>query len=352
MRYQQSKEQSSEILRLVLPLMARQEAAFHPMSYALWYEHVTGLNPDLSRILTRHLETNQPLTEQEIQRLYMQHILARDVESFERVQQQFRALLDDTARHSARANIEATRCGDTLHDGQMRLADLAAPANGEPVRRIVGDLIDNTQRICVVTADLSAKLASSKREIDTLTERLERAQTEALLDPLTGLRNRRGFERALENRYRERGLVGSALLLADIDHFKEVNDRHGHLQGDKVIRAVAEILQAHIRGNDIVARLGGEEFVALLPDTSLAGASVLAERIRRSIAEKRILTASEHVAGHQVTVSVCIAIAHESETLARLIERADAAMYSAKKSGRNRVGLAAQSVTVAATLSG
>ncbi len=112
MRYSQDKEKSAELLRLVLPLMARQSAAFHPLSYALWYEHVSGINPALTQVLEKKLVGDAPLTDDEVYRLHAQHIVARDVEALERLQDQLRILLAETARTAADAGAEAGQFGD------------------------------------------------------------------------------------------------------------------------------------------------------------------------------------------------------------------------------------------------
>jgi diguanylate cyclase len=212
-------------------------------------------------------------------------------------------------------------------------------------------MLADTQKMQSVTQHLSAKLQARTDEVNSLTESLRRAQSEALLDSLTGLKNRRGLERAVEDLLREPpGLVGSALLLADIDHFKVVNDTYGHVLGDKVIRAVAHVLRSMIKGRDVAARLGGEEFAVLLPQTSLTGAAALAEQIRGTVAQGRIFRPDGSESIGQVTLSVGVAIARPGDTLETLLERADGAMYAAKRAGRNRVSLAgdtAASVTAA-----
>ena len=339
MRYLENKERSTEILRLALPLMARQLAAFHPLSYALWYEHCAGLNPDLSRILDGRLSANSALTEQDVWRLYAQHIAARDIEAFERLQLQLRNLLEDTAQSAASASIKAGEFGETLQD---RARMLAEPSDVERIRSVVADILQDTQKMQAVTADLSVKLQASTKEVNTLTESLRRAQSEAMLDSLTGLKNRRGFERAVEELQRDPpGLAGSALLVADIDHFKVVNDTYGHLLGDKVIRAVAHVLRSSIKGRDVAARLGGEEFAVLLPQTTLKGAAAVAEQIRGTVAQGRICRPDGNESIGQVTLSLGVAVAVAGDSLEALLERADAAMYAAKRAGRNQISLAA-----------
>jgi diguanylate cyclase len=210
-------------------------------------------------------------------------------------------------------------------------------------------MLVDTQKMQGVTQDLSAKLQARTNEVNSLTESLRRAQSEALLDSLTGLKNRRGLERAVEDLMRDAsGLLGSALLLADIDHFKIVNDTYGHVLGDKVIRAVAHVLRSNIKGRDVAARLGGEEFAVLLPQTSLIGAAAVAEQIRGTVEQGRICRPDGNESIGQVTLSVGVAIGRPGDTLEALLERADAAMYDAKRAGRNRVSVAGENSPSAA----
>ncbi len=125
--------------------------------------------------------------------------------------------------------------------------------------------------------------------------------------------------------------------MADIDFFKKINDTYGHLLGDKVIRAVAQVIHANVKGRDIAARVGGEEFAVLLPETTVTGAKALAEQIRTAVARGRIHRGDrdEQIGG--VTLSIGVAMAEPEEALEALIGRADAALYEAKRTGRNRV---------------
>lgn len=136
------------------------------------------------------------------------------------------------------------------------------------------------------------------------------------------------------------GLKGAALLIADIDHLKHINDTHGHLLGDKVLRVIAQVLRSNIKGRDVAARLGGEEFAILLPATSAEDAATLARQMCASVAQGRIRRGQGQEPIGQVTLSVGVAGAIPGDTLETLMERADRAMYSAKRAGRNRVELA------------
>lgn len=161
-----------------------------------------------------------------------------------------------------------------------------------------------------------------------------------LTDPLSGCFNRRGFEQQLRRELARaaRAHTDVALLALDLDHFKQVNDTHGHMVGDRVIAEVGELLRANARTDDVVARTGGEEFMILAPNTSFDGAQHLALRIVEAFRRRVFVEPSPRVT---LTVSVGVVADHvPSETIAEdLRARADEALYAAKRSGRNRVVL-------------
>lgn len=335
MRYYETREQSAELLRLTLPLMSQQAAAFHPQSYTIWYEHSAGINPRLTNVLEQRLSQNTPLNDEEVWRLYVNFVVARDAESMERIQQRLKAVLDDTSTSATNAGIEASQFSQTLtiHKNQ-----LMQPLPVEHLPTVVTELLADTERMRRVTEDLVEQLDRQKNEVQELTEQLERAEHQAKLDPLTGIFNRRGFEQQLQapepgSSTLRRGVV----LVADIDRFKQINDNYGHVLGDKVIRTVAQIIRGNIKGRDVAARIGGEEFAIFLPETSVRGAVALAEQIRATMAGCRIRRSGLEQPIAQVTLSVGIAEAGESDTLEAVLDRADRALYEAKRNGRNRV---------------
>jgi diguanylate cyclase (GGDEF)-like protein/PAS domain S-box-containing protein len=169
-----------------------------------------------------------------------------------------------------------------------------------------------------------------------LQQAVAREQFLARTDELTRVNNRRHFfdlakhEFAVAQRYQH----PLSVILFDIDHFKQINDTFGHQVGDEVLHQIAQIAGAHLRAADVLARYGGEEFVLLLPDSTTQQARVLAERIRKGIAERGIDTDIGNV---RVTMSAGIAeVLSQEDTLDRLIQRADQALYVAKEAGRNR----------------
>lgn len=161
------------------------------------------------------------------------------------------------------------------------------------------------------------------------------ARRDASLDPLTGLANRRTSERRLqtERARASRRQAALSVFMLDLDHFKRVNDTWGHACGDLVLVEVARVMQEELRGSDLGARFGGEEFLAVLPDTDAAQALQVAERIRERIAALEIAASDDRI---RVTASIGIATMLADEPMDALVARADAALYAAKAGGRNR----------------
>lgn len=172
---------------------------------------------------------------------------------------------------------------------------------------------------------LRARLRASLQHIAAL----------ATHDALTGIWNRRQIDQDLEAAVKHAQRTGHALcvLLVDVDHFKAINDQHGHAMGDEVLKVVAACLAGSLRAGDQVARYGGEEFLLLLPGTTLAQASVLAERLRAALQNSQALPEHET----NITASFGLAVWRAGESASHLVRRADRAMYRAKAAGRNRV---------------
>ncbi len=160
-----------------------------------------------------------------------------------------------------------------------------------------------------------------------------RLMAQATVDPLTGAFNRRHMERcaseAIERQ--RRTTASSSVLLIDIDHFKRINDQLGHAKGDSVLTAIVALIRKRARKLDLLFRIGGEEFMLLLPDTREADADALAGQLCASIAGSPLLE------GQQVTASIGVSELRAAESLDSWMKRADDAMYAAKKAGRNRV---------------
>jgi diguanylate cyclase (GGDEF)-like protein len=159
-------------------------------------------------------------------------------------------------------------------------------------------------------------------------------------DPLTGIPNRRGFDSRLSFgwEYAKRNKTPLSILMIDIDNFKEYNDTHGHLQGDKALKAAAKAIEGSLkRSVDVVARWGGEEFVALLQDTILSGALSVAERVRKNVEDTVIPCADSKATKITVSIGVNTHMPTQDSTAHEFIDGADQALYTAKRTGKNKV---------------
>ena len=178
-----------------------------------------------------------------------------------------------------------------------------------------------------------------KRYTERLRDNVQMSFEMAITDPLTGLYNRRYMESHLATLLEQAAARGKPLtaLLLDIDYFKVINDTHGHDAGDEVLREFATRIRKSIRGIDLACRYGGEEFVIVMPETDMAVAAIVAERLRRRIASESF-TIQQGAGAIEATISIGLATLDTADdTAATILKRADQALYRAKRDGRNRV---------------
>ncbi|MFI4875365.1 MAG: GGDEF domain-containing protein [Blastopirellula sp. JB062] len=226
--------------------------------------------------------------------------------------------LEDISR-DVRRNL-ATHQNSILHFKE-RINDLSGSHNEQAWQ----NLCEEAEQMLSPTMRLSSQIANAYDEIRQQANLLM-TFTESRTDPLTGLSNRRALDDSLDNMIamKSRYDFTFCLCIFDVDHFKRVNDKHGHLHGDRVLVEVSNLIDNCVRETDIVTRYGGEEFVVLMPSTDIYGASIFAERLR---------TSAEAQLG--VTISGGLAQVRGEDESRTLIARADAALYRAKANGRN-----------------
>jgi len=202
------------------------------------------------------------------------------------------------------------------------------------------ELFNNKEALQWVLAELARKNVDLNVEIARRQQLEEDLRRLATTDALTNVPNRRHFMETTENESRRFHRYGHplSLILFDIDHFKQVNDTHGHAAGDKVLSRLSQACTTALRDQDVIGRLGGEEFAVLLPETDLAAAAAVAERLRETV--ERV---SPGWSGGEFVVTISIGVtAWEADdaTIEPVLHRADGALYEAKRQGRNRVAMA------------
>lgn len=192
------------------------------------------------------------------------------------------------------------------------------------------------QEVAVRLQSLAERVAHMEQEAQVYRDHLEEQRQKALVDPLTGLPNRAAWSERLEQEMEQWQQRGNSLLIAmlDLDHFKRINDNYGHLAGDKVLKIIAGELRKRLRPGDFIARFGGEEFVLLVPNTSVTAGLKLVEGLRAAIA-----ACPFHFKGERVTITVSVGLSafRSGERSDHALKRADEALYRAKNAGRNRI---------------
>lgn len=187
------------------------------------------------------------------------------------------------------------------------------------------ELCREAEEILKPTLKLATQIANAYDEIRQQSANLM-TFTEVRTDPLTNVKNRRALDDAMQAQFAmlSRYDTPFSIVMFDMDHFKRINDEHGHLQGDKMLQDLARLLDEFVRETDIVTRYGGDEFVVVMPQTDLEGACMLSERLRANVQGKM-----------STTISGGVSSAQKGDTQESLLTRADAALYQAKTSGRN-----------------
>jgi len=335
-RYDQSKEKTAELLRLALGHMGKHPAAFNPLTFTLWYEYAASINPELITALDLALTKPAPIDDALVHKLYEEHIVSVDAEAVERIGVDMERLMRSVVHTASQTGHHAGAFGAQL----TGLTEALAANDAEALAPKLSEVLASASVMKNSVDSLQKKVSASQEEIARLRGDLERARGEALLDPLTGIFNRRGFEQKLQalitgNRTSD---DTHCLVMLDIDHFKKVNDTHGHLMGDRVIQAVGEILRVSVTQEaHAAARYGGEEFAILMPSASVDQSASLAESVRERTKAIKIRKRDTQEVLFSVTLSGGVASLQPCDDAAALIARADAALYQAKQTGRDRV---------------
>ena len=308
-----------------------------PRNYEIWYVYATGYNSALNKIINETLARNGKLTEADLEQIYetyLSHIKTTD--RIDKVGSRVIGEIDDVMKLISDALGMSASYDASLSGANKKLESVQ---DRDQLKKIVESLVKSTREMQDTNKALEQRLTLSKSEISNLQQSLEAIRAESLTDPLTGLGNRKYFDRSIEMAVQTALANGEplSLLMFDIDHFKSFNDSYGHLTGDQVLRLVGLSLKQTIKGQDITARYGGEEFAVVLPNTALRQALTVADHIRRAVMSKELKKKSTGEILGRVTISVGVSMLKPDDDTDSLIERADACLYAAKRNGRNRV---------------
>lgn len=329
---------AKKIARKAVPDMIHHRVPPTPENYAVWYMHATGRNRQLTQKMDKLIQANTEFTPTLNQQLF--ETFVSDLKQRQEIQRHTytaQSLMTDLLQLIGVVSNETSTYNESL-DSYM--TELSGKYQDAGVQKMMQEIVKKTAAMRDSGGDMSAKLAASKQEVEDLRENLVRITEEASRDPLTGLANRKAFDSNIKQFMAEANKGGAdfSLLMLDIDYFKVFNDKYGHLVGDEVLKIVSRELMNAVKGRDVVARFGGEEFAVLLPNTNLNGALIVAENLRHSIASRDLTHKDTKENYGNITISVGAAQYHKKQdTATTLIKRADEALYRSKKGGRNRV---------------
>lgn len=332
-----SFDQALAYARNALELMVLHNVPATPNNFLVWYTHVSGREPDLTRMIAILKDNKQEFTEAVCSDLYTKFFTTEieDLtlqETTARIEGELQRILG----YVGDAGQGAADYGKTLESAE---GDILGAKDVGGLKHAVTKLLADTRKMEEINEALENQLATSTNEIGQLRDDLEDMRREALTDALTGIANRKLFDMELRRHARDAMEAGEglSLLMLDIDHFKKFNDTYGHQTGDEVLKLMAATMTKAVKGIDIPARYGGEEFAVILPATDLAGAIHVAENIRERISTKKLVNRATNQDLGRITVSIGASSFNFGEPLADLIKRADQALYKAKGNGRNCV---------------
>lgn len=330
-------DRASGFANAAFALLKRSQIPPFPVYFELFYTYATGANAELNAEINAILSRSGAMSIETASNLCERFLRISDIE------ENLRAMSQVMNRKITDVNqaIDVAMVSADSYSGSLQQAsgDLEAGIDEDALKMLSSRLLKETRRMQDMNRRLEAELENSRDDISLLQRDLDEVRKESMLDPLTKIPNRKRFDEQFAAELQRVDSSGTplSLLVFDIDHFKAFNDTYGHLTGDQVLRLVAQVLKANLKGRDMPARFGGEEFIAILPETTLDGAISVAETIRRSVQAKELLKRSTNEKLGRITLSVGVAQWRAGDTVASLIDRADKCLYAAKGAGRNRV---------------
>lgn len=330
-------ETASEVASQAFSFAEKHKTPPVPRNYELWYTYATGANPELNELINSELRDRDTLEDETIRKIY-QTVLSPDrlAQGVGRVGDKLDVELEGAISVVKEALSAGEEHSEALEAAQAKLPGML---NQSGIGDTVLMLLEQNKNMLDKSTEFQNRLVDARSQVEELRNELSAMRRHVSIDHLTKLGNRRCFDETLEKAMEESQTSGSSvsMVFIDIDRFKALNDTFGHVVGDRVLKNLASILSQNTKGRDTAARYGGEEFAIILPDTPLSGAATLAEKIRADLESKRYMLKETRKSLGVITASFGVAELRKDEEAADFIARADAALYQAKETGRNRV---------------
>lgn len=327
-----------DLLNEIAEFLLRHRLEVTADNLAIAHGALSGANPGLARQIAKRIAGGLEVSQEWLdEAAATESAKARD-DGIDAVLMKLEALVDAYSNNTSVARDATAEYNERL---EHHVAELT---QAEDTGKLISDLAELAKAMLERSRQLESDMRRSECEAKSLRRSLAKAKRDAEVDHLTGLPNRRAFEAVLEREYREARAEVEPLVVAfcDIDHFKRINDTHGHDVGDRVLRVIAESLSAATDDKCHVARHGGEEFVMLFRGTSASQAKARLDEIRERLAERKLVSRTTDEPIGQVTFSAGLADVFDFENPRAALKAADDALYAAKEGGRNQVFVAEQ----------
>jgi diguanylate cyclase len=334
-----AREARRDLLHRITGFLLHHDLDVTPTNLVLVHGALSGENRTLARAILHRVGAGEPVTQswlEETASLDPSSAPENEERDLEGLAQKLVAALDAFFALTSSMRQATSRYGDDL---EQQVSDMAKI---EETGQLVASLTALTRAMIVRTREAADEIRQREGEAKVLHGRLERAQRDAEIDYLTGLPNRRAFDAILERHYREARGALEALVVAfcDIDHFKRINDEHGHAAGDRVLKSIAHALSRITDNNCHVARYGGEEFVMLFRDIPIREARHRLDEVREQLAQRRLVNRKTESPFGQITFSGGVADVFAYSDPREALRAADEALSLAKAGGRNQIVIA------------
>lgn len=324
--------QAIKYLKMVLPAMAQLKIPTTPENYSVWYEYTSGKNPALVKKIDALKAEGREFTQTVNDNLFEIFIAKRPQLSINQLNASVKSVIDNLLAQIQHEDQGIDGYSESLENLTHQVAQISQLSDLET---LISKLVSEAHLRSKESRAFQEKIKIMSKEVEDLDKRLKRVAIDANTDALTGIYNRRAFNQKLTEDLSDKQKKMSIIMI-DIDHFKRLNDTYGHLTGDKVLKFVATLIGKNIRGQDYLARFGGEEFVVILPDTPLENALCVANNIRSYLSKQKLYDSSNNEQLGRLTLSMGVSYRGPTDTAEKLIGRADKCLYMAKSQGRNK----------------
>jgi diguanylate cyclase len=328
--------QATSYLKQAVPLMIKYQIPTTPTNYALWYTYVAQTNPQLNEAVDKTIQASGACSPLSSALLYQQHVAAQTERNVDTMKQSLEAMVTEIT-----ASMQDTLSGtgefqamlDKSFSRLMKIDDEGLSI--EETMSLVRELVQGSRDISLSTRQFQNQLTDAEKEIAELKNQLEKSREEAFHDALTGMLNRRAFDQEINHHLNTQEPF--ALIILDIDRFKNINDGFGHVFGDQVLKAIARRVKDSCKSGERPFRIGGEEMAIILPGRTLPVARQFAEALRRAIDKISVMDRRSGQHLNSITASFGVAEAITNDSYESVMRRADEQLYRAKDLGRNRV---------------